>query len=64
MMNCKSDDLGVKMMIDAGYDPYAMVGVMEILAKRWRSQQNLNFNPHQIQRIVFRKSKETIEKYQ
>lgn len=27
----QSDDLGVKMMIDAGYDPYEMIGVMEIL---------------------------------
>ncbi|MGB3590513.1 MAG: M48 family metalloprotease, partial [Nonlabens sp.] len=27
----QSDDLGVKMMIDAGYDPYQMIGVMQIL---------------------------------
>ncbi|WP_194850258.1 M48 family metalloprotease [Nonlabens antarcticus] len=27
----QSDDLGVKMMIDAGYDPYEMIKVMEIL---------------------------------
>lgn len=27
----QSDDLGVKMMIDAGYDPNQMIGVMEIL---------------------------------
>jgi len=27
----ESDDLGVKLMIDSGYDPYEMIGVMEIL---------------------------------
>ncbi len=27
----ESDDLGIKFMIDAGYDPYQMIGVMEIL---------------------------------
>lgn len=27
----ESDDLGVKFMIDAGYDPYEMIDVMEIL---------------------------------
>ena len=27
----ESDDLGVKFMIDSGYDPYEMIGVMEIL---------------------------------
>ena len=27
----ESDDLGIKLMIDSGYDPYEMIGVMEIL---------------------------------
>jgi len=27
----ESDELGVKFMIDAGYNPEAMIGVMEIL---------------------------------
>ena len=61
----QSDDLGVKMMIDAGYDPYAMIGVMEILAaaggpNRQPEFQSTHPNPeNRIQKI-----KEAIEKYQ
>lgn len=29
----ESDDLGVRFMLQAGYDPNALIGVMEILAE-------------------------------
>ena len=61
----QSDDLGVKMMIDAGYDPYEMIGVMEILAaaggpNRVPEFQSTHPDPaNRVERI-----KESIEKYQ
>lgn len=60
----QSDDLGVKMMIDAGYDPYQMIGVMEILAaaggpNRAPEFQSTHPDPdNRIERI-----REAIEKY-
>jgi predicted Zn-dependent protease len=61
----QSDDIGVKMMIDAGYDPYEMIGVMQILKaaggpNRTPEFQSTHPDPeNRIQRI-----KEAIEKYQ
>lgn len=61
----QSDDLGVKMMIDAGYDPYEMIGVMNILKaaggpNRVPEFQSTHPDPeNRIERI-----KESIEKYQ
>ena len=60
----ESDDLGVKFMIDAGYDPYQMIGVMEILKKaagpnRVPEFQSTHPDPeNRIERI-----KEAIQKY-
>lgn len=60
----QSDDLGVKMMIDAGYDPYEMIGVMEILKaaagpNRTPEFQSTHPDPeNRVERI-----KESIRKY-
>lgn len=60
----QSDDLGVKMMIDAGYNPYEMIGVMTILKNaagpnRVPEFQSTHPDPeNRIERI-----KESIEKY-
>jgi predicted Zn-dependent protease len=60
----QSDDLGVKMMLDAGYNPEEMIGVMKILktasggssVPEWQSS-----HPNPDNRIE--KIKEAIEKY-
>ncbi len=60
----QSDDLGVKMMIDAGYDPYEMIGVMKILkaaAGPNRTPEFQSTHPDPENRIE--KIKESIEKY-
>lgn len=60
----QSDDLGVKMMIDAGYNPYEMIGVMTILKNaagpnRVPEFQSTHPDPeNRIERI-----KQSIEKY-
>jgi predicted Zn-dependent protease len=61
----QSDDLGVKMMIDASYDPYEMIGVMQILKAAGgpnRSPEFQSTHPDPENRIE--KIKESIEKYQ
>jgi len=61
----QSDDLGVKMMIDAGYDPYQMIGVMEILAAAGGSNRVPEFqSTHPDPENRIQKIKEAIEKYQ
>lgn len=60
----ESDDLGVRFMVQAGYDPEALISVMEILEKASGGQEQPEFmsthpSPdNRIQRI-----KEAIEKY-
>ncbi|HEY1081665.1 MAG TPA: M48 family metallopeptidase [Prosthecobacter sp.] len=39
----ESDELGIRFMLDAGYDPEAMIGVMEILAKSSGGSQQPEF---------------------
>ncbi|AZQ42865.1 M48 family metallopeptidase [Nonlabens ponticola] len=61
----QSDDLGVKMMMDAGFDPYEMVGVMEILKAAGGPNRTPEFqstHPDPDNRIE--KIKESIRKYQ
>ena len=61
----QSDDLGVKMMIDAGYDPYEMIGVMEILAAAGGPNRVPEFqSTHPDPENRIQKIKEAIEKYQ
>ena len=61
----QSDDLGVKMMIDAGYDPYQMIGVMQILAAAGGSNRQPEFqSTHPDPENRIEKIKEAIEKYQ
>ncbi len=60
----QSDDLGVKMMIDAGYDPYEMIGVMEILknaAGPNRTPEFQSSHPDPENRVE--RIKEAIQKY-
>lgn len=60
----QSDDLGVQYMIDAGYDPEAMIGVMQILkdaAGPNRTPEFQSTHPDPENRIE--KIKEAIEKY-
>ncbi|WP_124979494.1 M48 family metalloprotease [Nonlabens xiamenensis] len=60
----QSDDLGVKMMLDAGYEPEALIGVMQILKSaagpnRTPEFQSTHPDPdNRIERI-----KESIQKY-
>ncbi len=61
----ESDDLGVMMMMKSGYDPYQMIGVMEILkaaAGPDRVPEFQSTHPDPDNRIE--KIKESIEKYQ
>ncbi|PRP68034.1 M48 family metalloprotease [Nonlabens agnitus] len=61
----QSDELGVKMMIDAGYDPYEMIGVMEILAAAGGPNRVPEFqSTHPDPENRIQKIKEAIEKYQ
>jgi predicted Zn-dependent protease len=60
----ESDDLGVKFMIDAGYNPIELIGVMEILkaaAGPNRTPERMSTHPDPENRID--KIKEAIEKY-
>ncbi|WP_111709863.1 M48 family metalloprotease [Lutibacter citreus] len=60
----ESDDLGVKFMIDAGYNPSELIGVMEILkaaAGPNRTPERMSTHPDPENRIE--KIKEAIEKY-
>jgi len=60
----ESDDLGVKFMIDAGYDPYEMIDVMEILKAAGGSNRVPEFqstHPDPDNRIE--KIKASIKKY-
>ena len=61
----QSDDLGVKMMIDAGYDPSGMIGVMKILAAAGGPNRQPEFqSTHPDPENRIQKIKEAIEKYQ
>ncbi|WP_298363827.1 M48 family metalloprotease [uncultured Lutibacter sp.] len=60
----ESDDLGVKFMIDAGYNPAELIGVMEILkaaAGPNRTPERMSTHPDPENRIE--KIKEAIKKY-
>ena len=60
----ESDDLGVKFMIDAGYNPIELIGVMEILkaaAGPNRTPERMSTHPDPENRIE--KIKEAMEKY-
>ena len=60
----ESDDLGVKFMLDAGYDPEALIEVMQILKEASGGQRIPEFqssHPDPENRIA--KIKEAIEKY-
>lgn len=60
----ESDALGVRFLIDAGYDPEAMIGVMEILAKAAsgnRQPEFLSTHPNPENRVE--KIREAIELY-
>jgi predicted Zn-dependent protease len=61
----ESDDLGVKFMLKAGYDPYEMIGVMEILKASSggnRVPEHKSSHPDPDNRIE--KIKASIEKYE
>lgn len=60
----QSDDIGVKLMIDAGYNPEEMIGVMEVLKAASgpnRTPERMSTHPDPENRIE--KIKEAIEKY-
>ena len=60
----ESDELGVRFMIDAGYNPIELIGVMEILkaaAGPNRTSERMSTHPDPENRIE--KIKEAIEKY-
>lgn len=60
----ESDDLGVKFMMDAGYNPLELIGVMEILkaaAGPNRTPERMSTHPDPENRIE--KIKEAVEKY-
>ena len=60
----ESDDLGVRFMLEAGYDPEALVGVMEILARGSGGQRQPEFlstHPNPENRV--QKIREAIAKY-
>lgn len=60
----QSDDLGIRFMIKAGYDPEAMIGVMKILREAAgpnRVPERMSTHPDPENRIE--KIKESIEKY-
>jgi predicted Zn-dependent protease len=60
----ESDDLGVKFMLDAGYNPIALVGVMKILKEAAgpnRTSERMSTHPDPENRIE--KIKEAIKKY-
>lgn len=60
----ESDDLGVRFMMDAGYSPVEMIGVMKILkeaAGPGKTPERMGTHPDPENRIE--KIKEAIEKY-
>ncbi len=60
----ESDDLGVRFMVDSGYEPIAMIGVMKILKDASgpnRTPERMSTHPDPENRIE--KIKEAIEKY-
>ncbi|MFB0909304.1 MAG: M48 family metalloprotease, partial [Spirosomataceae bacterium] len=61
----ESDDFGVKYMINSGYNPYALIEVMEILAQASGGDMNrdefMSTHPSPANRIA--KIKEHITKY-
>lgn len=60
----QSDDIGVRLMLDAGYNPEEMIGVMEILKTASgpnRTPERLSTHPDPENRIE--KIKEAIQKY-
>lgn len=60
----ESDELGVKFMIEAGYEPEEMIGVMEILKSAAGSNRIPEFqNTHPDPENRIEKIKEAIEKY-
>lgn len=60
----ESDDLGVKLMIDAGYQPEELIGVMEILKTAAGSNRTPEFqSTHPDPENRIEKIKEAIEKY-
>ena len=60
----ESDDLGVKIMMDAGYNPEEMIGVMEILKAASGNQRVPEFqSTHPDPENRIEKIKEAIEKY-
>ena len=60
----ESDDLGVRFMLQAGYDPEALVGVMEILEKASGGQRQPEFmSTHPSPENRVQKIREAIAKY-
>ncbi len=61
----ESDDLGVRFMIKAGYDPYQMIGVMQILKNAAGPNRNPEFqSTHPDPENRMEEIKESIIKYQ
>ncbi|MCM4154788.1 M48 family metalloprotease [Gramella sp. AN32] len=61
----QSDNLGVKIMLDAGYDPEALINVMEILKRASGGQQVPEFqSTHPDPENRKEKIREAIEEYQ
>ena len=61
----ESDNLGVKIMIDAGYDPKAMLGVMQILKEAAGPNRNPEFqSTHPAPENRMEKIKKAIEQHQ
>jgi len=60
----ESDELGVKFMINSGYDPYEMIGVMEILKEAAGPNRTPEFkSTHPDPENRIEKIKEAIQKY-
>ena len=60
----ESDDIGVRLMIEAGYDPEQMVGVMKILDQASGGQRAPEFqSTHPSPENRIEKIREAIEKY-
>lgn len=60
----ESDDIGVRLMIEAGYDPVAMIGVMDVLEQASGGQRQPEFSStHPSPENRREKIREAIEKY-
>ncbi len=60
----ESDDFGVHLMIEAGYDPYELIGVMDVLEEASGGQKRPEFqSTHPSPENRREKIKESIEKY-